>query len=88
MGIDGGGYDIAEGNFDVDSNGYAAYYEYIYAAEACTLSGTAVDGEDKYTMNDVQLSKGWNAIIARTEDGDNFQYFGGTIDGAEWTLME
>ena len=86
------GNQIAEGNFDVGSNGYAEYYDYIYAAEDCTLSGSAVDGDGEdtytYTMHDVQLSKGWNAIISRTADGDSFDYFGGTIAGAKWTLMK
>ena len=88
MGDGTDGDQIAEGNFDV-SNGHVEYYEYIYAAEDCTLSGTAVDGEDEYKMNDVQLSEGWNAIIAHTENGDDFEYFGGgTIDEAQWTLMK
>ena len=85
---------IAEGNFDVDSNGYAEYYEYIYAAQDCTLSGTEDDGDvgdadyKKWTFNDVELSAGWNAIVTRTSDGDIFDYYGGTIAGAEWTLMK
>jgi predicted small secreted protein len=88
------GDQIAEGNFDVGSNGYAKYYDYIYAAQDCTLSGTEDDGDvgdadyKKWTFNDVELSAGWNAIVTRTSDGDIFDYDGGTIDGAQWTLME
>ena len=88
MGNDSGGDQIAEGNFDVGSNGYAKYYDYIYAAQDCTLSGTTADEDESYTMNDVELSAGWNAIVTQTADGDIFDYYGGTIAEAQWTLME
>ena len=73
-----------EGNF---SGVPAQWYEYIYSSGKTTLSGTAIDGSESYTFDDVILSAGWNKIISKTSNGEDFTYKGGSISGVKWTQM-